>query len=1500
MKPRRQFNPFPGLRPFRMDEKYLFFGREEQTEELLARLREHRFLAVVGTSGSGKSSLVRAGLLPELHGGSMLEAGFQWEVVIMRPGGDPFTQLAEALVAADLYDPDRESSVLETRATLSRSGAGLVEAIRQSDIEEGSSLLLVVDQFEELFRFRGRSAAHLEEAGDFVELLLRAAAQNEVPIYVALTMRSDYLGNCADFPGLAEAVNEGEYLIPRLSREQRRSVIEGPVRVGGGDIAPRLLQTLLNEVGDDPDHLPVLQHALMRTWDLWENDHVEGEPIDLRHYALVGGMAEALSRHADEVYDELPDDRHRQVTERLFKSLTERSGTNPGIRRPGSLNKLCAVCDAEQATVVTVIEAFRRMGRTFLMPLEEVELQPETVIDISHESLMRVWARLASWVEEESQSARIYGRLRETAELHVRGRAGLYHDPDLQIAESWRESAKPNQAWAEQYGGGFGEALGFLDDSRESERKIEDEREATRLREIEQAKALAVQSEQLAESQQRLATHFKRFALGMAIIAVAAIVGFFSAIRAESRADKIAEETRRLKYVSDMTVVRQALDKSNVGRARRILDTHIPKSGDADLRGWEWRYLKSETLGNQFAELGPFERDVLKVDYSADWKWLGIVERGGEFYLWDTEAKSLQSSWNLESSFFAFSPLGSTLAVPDGRGAIRLLDPSVVETNSGSVLPVEGEVMHLDYSPDGGKLGVLVDVGNDTLSAQVWDTERGAQVMSPISLEQTSESEFTWGRLALTDRELIVGDSKGSVHVYPFGSEGAPTVSLDHPEAITALAVSRDGGFLAVGTGYLHSDIWLWDVQTGKSLGQLEGHAHWVSALEFSSDGERLISASTDQTARVWDLTDNEFAQLSLIRGNEGELYTVALADDRILATGSKDGWIRFFDLEQQAARSNHMQYSLFELPFGRHERRMGASFFSFSPTENRLVAISSNEKAVLIDTTTLAKVQDMDVLGTQLRGIVYYPDGRRVLATDVDGNMIVYDLTTDQIIQRKNTGLLEEGLCLMPMRISANGILATTTGRKIEFWSAESLERLNTFGRPAYSGRELGPIEQFAWGSGSDGGVVVTCERLSETTAEMVDGNEFVTAARRAVFNLTFTEDERYLAASHFSGEITIWDLRSPGDPQLFRSNMRSVTDLAFFPSHDRMVTLGSGVEFMKVWDLESKQELIEFEVDEWGNQVEVSSDGNTIAVASVLNDQGKLRLWRAPTFEELERGPTVRYALNLESYWEERLSSAESRVKSFEGVALSPIEAGLQKQALHHLETVLTNSGRPQADVQAVKQAIFAAPPRDPSLDAKLIDLSDYYNASLYDGRGWHGWYSRPEYDRRNSMAGLPLEYDPSTVAFDLRGVVQLEWAYRDRSRTFPDQVLGISIDQKADAIHFLMSTLRARQMLQPGENEAASLVVHYVDGTVEQASVIYGRDVQFIAVGEASVTEEENELSEEVIAWRGRNDLGVPLTLSKFTWRNSAPDKSISHIDFLSGKAKAAPFLVAITLE
>ena len=423
-------NPFPGLRPFESDEEHLFFGREAQVDELLAHLRRTRFVAVVGASGSGKSSLVRAGLLPALHGGFMSASGSRWYVAVMRPGRTPIASLASALYESGVLragSGDPELRIGLVRAVLERGALGLVEVVADARLAPTESLLVVVDQFEELFRFKARDAVA------FVKLLLAAIAQGQYPIYVVITMRSDFLGDVSQFRALPEAISESLFLVPRLTRLQFQRAIEGPIRVAGGAIAPRLTNRLLNDLEDDADQLPVLQHALMRTWDAHAVSR-GSEALDIADLEGIGALSQALSLHGDEVFAGLRTDRLRDVAEKVFKCLTDRGEDNRGVRRPTRFADVCAIVDAVPSEVHEVVEAFRAPGCSFLMPPPTVSVNDDTVLDISHESLMRIWKRLQRWVEEEAQSAQIYRRLANAAQLYFEGKAALWRDPDLQIA----------------------------------------------------------------------------------------------------------------------------------------------------------------------------------------------------------------------------------------------------------------------------------------------------------------------------------------------------------------------------------------------------------------------------------------------------------------------------------------------------------------------------------------------------------------------------------------------------------------------------------------------------------------------------------------------------------------------------------------------------------------------------------------------------------------------------------------------------------------------------------------------------------------------------------------------------------------------------------------------------------------------------------------------------------------------------------------------------------
>jgi tetratricopeptide (TPR) repeat protein len=473
------FNPFPGLRPFEPNEDHLFFGREKEIDELLRRLRLSRFIAIIGTSGCGKSSLVRSGLIPSLGGGAMLETSSNWKIAIMRPGEDPIRSLALALNSPSALGPSGElgaatKSVL-LEATLRRGARGLVEAVRQARIPAQENLLLVVDQFEELFRFRRNT--QLENARDesiaFVKIILEASQQREVPIYVVLTMRSDFIGDCMDFTALPEAINGGLFLVPRMTRDEVRLAITGPVAVGGGSITQRLVLRLLNDFGDDINQLPILQHALMRTWDQWQSRATPTEAIDIDDYQAIGTIRQALSIHAEEAFEDAGSPERKRIAEKIFKGLTDLFSDPRGIRRPTSVHDLSAIAEASMAEVVSVIELFRRPGRSFLTPPPNVPLEDRCIVDLSHESLMRCWQRLVNWAHDERRSAEVYDRLSDAAKWHEEGSAGLWRNPELEIALRWRRDNEPTSAWAQRYNAAFPQTMNFLQLS-EAERDRED------------------------------------------------------------------------------------------------------------------------------------------------------------------------------------------------------------------------------------------------------------------------------------------------------------------------------------------------------------------------------------------------------------------------------------------------------------------------------------------------------------------------------------------------------------------------------------------------------------------------------------------------------------------------------------------------------------------------------------------------------------------------------------------------------------------------------------------------------------------------------------------------------------------------------------------------------------------------------------------------------------------------------------------------------------------
>jgi len=974
-------NPFPGLRPFEPSENHLFFGRDDQSHELLRKLRRNRFVAVVGTSGSGKSSLVRAGLLPALHGGFMAQAGSSWRIALLRPGHDPIGNLARALYALEVFGESRvemmdQATIIEV--TLRRGDLGLVEATRQARLGSHENLLIVVDQFEELFRFKQilESEQESDEAAAFVSLLLEAMKSKTESIFIVLTMRSDFLGDCSQFRDLPEAMNEGQYLVPRMTRNQRDLAITGPVAVGGGKITQRLVQQLLNDVGDNPDQLPIMQHALMRTWEFWELHRTNGNPIDFEHYEGIGGMNEALSFHADEAYKELPDAQSQKIAEILFKTLSERGPDNREIRRPTKLGQICAIAKASEKEVLAVIDTFRSQGRSFLMPPPGMALAKETLIDVSHESLIRNWNLLKKWVDEESQSAQIYSRLAETAVLYRDDKAGFWRDPDLQIALNWREQVKPNASWGQVYHPEFDSAMEFLDKSKANRDAEMSDIEAARQRELQQA-------QELAKEQSKAAKHLR---IALTLVSVVLVAGVLAVVAFMQRrtALKTAQDAERDRISADSRADESTALFNEADSLRNI----------AILAAGAERSARVET--EQQRTLAIMARDSAAIER----------ERA------ETQALAATQSENvaITARDNALNSQRQVQAVALAINSRRLLQQG--EATLGALLALES--YRFDELSGRQFRNEVYDALRRSLNGLV--TNRGGPYVLPAPTSLITSMDFS-----SVSQLIAVGGGDGTIQMLELSQPDQPRLLGEHQGTVTAAAFSPNGTTLASGgADFL---VRIWDLRDdSQSPTVLRGHENRIWCIAFDPNGEGLASGSIDGIVRYWDLQNGNVS--GVLGQHSGNVLSMAFnKTGTMLASGGADKRVLLWNLKDNT--SPMVQDTLH---FASAPRAL-----AFSPLDDFL-AVGCEDGTTQLK--WLERGQDQTLRGHQKRvtSVAFNPAGNLLASGSSDKTIRLWNLqklNIDPIV------LSEHESSIRSIAFTAKGdtLIAGTFGKNIVLW---------------------------------------------------------------------------------------------------------------------------------------------------------------------------------------------------------------------------------------------------------------------------------------------------------------------------------------------------------------------------------------------------------------------------------------------------------------------------------
>jgi WD40 repeat protein/tetratricopeptide (TPR) repeat protein len=1273
-----KINPFPGLRPFTQEEDYLFFGREEQTIELLRRLGSNRFVAVVGTSGSGKSSLVRCGLLSQLLGGKLLQAGAAWEIAVTHPGGNPLALLTDALLEADLYDRKQENARENLLATLSRSHFGLVEAVKQAGLAEGTNFLLVVDQFEEIFRFHEAGQTQQEAANEFASLLLEAAAQKDVPIYVVLTMRSDFIGECGQFEGLAEMVNRGEFLIPRLTREQYKRVIEGPIKVAGGQIAPRLLQRLLNDLGQQADPLPCLQHALMRTWNVW-CEKGDSEALDLDDYQRVGKMSLALSLHADEIYESLASDRQRELCRGIFQALTVEESNSRGIRRPQRLGRLCQILEVPADELRPIIDAYRQRGVTFLMPSPEVELTVKTIIDISHESLMRVWTQLRQWVEEETQAAGIYHRLSESADLNERGKAGLYRDPELGIALAWREAKRPNAAWAERYRRGFATAMEFLKASQEASLAEEQAREAARQRELEQARQLAEAQQLRLDHQQRAARRLRLMVAGLAVVALIAGVACVAALLANrraiglaaiarqneqkandnaSRAEQSQKETASALAVvaSQKAQVEGSLSKAEsaerLARTAEEAGRKLLYTTDMQLAPFVWRDDRStaEQLRVLLAKHIPEER--MKDDGGRMKGENTAAEGSGSSFMLHPSSLDLRGfEWNyyqhlLQSSATVFSghaepvvdaafTTEGPLVTLDQKGELRRWDLNSQAENSASrrhLPPGTGDALPV-LSPD-GRLAALAQADK----VRVYDTSTG-DVKFAVDSANPTFCDLIFSRDA--DRLVIVDDKIRWLNT----ANGAVIASFDWIIGrVGGLALSVDGLTLAVvghgGLGDMVS-VFRLDAAGRKVTTLAKGIGNGGSKYGFAltPDGGRIaVGYRFSGAVSVFDTATGR-AIARHTSASASPIPAMAFSGDGAkLATADSEGTIKIWaDVEKLDPKSAAI------LTLKGHQGAIDS--VRFSSDSKRLVTASSDKTARVWDLENAgAAIRPLEALSKDRVLVTRFSRDGQLIAVASGGSVRLWDAATGRLV-RELPAVGDGAVCSVAFSPTDDRLLAVGYGGThdvsyVALWDIDAGTELARFAgaidRPGEMiDANVGAVGALAFSP--DGKYLVAgfgtknffvsfsfplvpplkvWEVATRRLIHRLDGH------RNYCVSLDFSRDGTLLASGSRDGTAIIWStktwkaMHTLRNPGPASGYLGMFEDVAFSPD-GKTLALASRGGSVQLWDVATGKILQTLKGHSNAVQAVVfSPDGRTLASGS--SDE-TVRLWNVETRREL-----------------------------------------------------------------------------------------------------------------------------------------------------------------------------------------------------------------------------------------------------------------------------------------
>ncbi len=1108
--------PFRGLAPFDAAHADYFFGRERLVAELVARMIGSTLIAVVGPSGSGKSSAVRAGLLPALAGG-VVPGSERWRQAVMRPGERPLAELSRTLARAV---PEAEDAA-----------PWIADALEA--LPAGERLVLVIDQFEELF-VACRDTAEREA---FLDALVDACADPDERVVVALAIRADFYGRCAEHADLSTLVSANQILVGPMRRDELRRAIELPARRAGLRVEPRLVSALVGDVAGEPGGLPLLSAALLELWQLRS-----GRILRRSDYERTGGVEGAVARLAEDAYQRLDADERSRVRPMLLRLAGDDEEAEALVRRRVALDELELDRDEPAARALAVLTESR------LLTVDE------GAVEVAHEALLREWPRLREWLETDAEGRRLHHHLIAASQgWRDAGRdpAELYRGTRLAAALDWATEHDPELNELERE---------FLEASRAA-------------------------SEREAERQRQTNRRLRMLLAGVGILLSVAVVA--GALAVSGRQE--ASETARVADAERLGA--EALNQDRLADALQLANAGVALDDSVETRS----NLLSALLGSP-AAIGSLNTAVEPTTsaLSPDGDTLAVAHRDGSVLLFDTETRELLGEHDAPGPVWSvgFDPSGESLAIAGSEdaelfnGSLAILDAATAQprasTSIGTHPAAPGPGLQYfpaaNYAPDGRSVVVTYSGGDVNRLLPLFMRRYDAGSAEPLgkAVEVASRS-VSIRPLMSPDGRLLVSTDRASyaidaqtlrlVRRYPMDvdssaiSADGDTLALEGSDGglrlldlgsgrLRTLAAPRDpesgqevGSFSADGrtlsTWGENETVVLWDVRRGVEIETLAGHAGSGSSQVFSPDGSTLYTVAGDATVIIWDVAGERRLGSPFrtgLRRIQEDAYPPAFAlspDGRTLALARLDGRVDLLDAETLQRRTSFEAFA--DTP---------APAIAYAPDGERLAvggargllgiwdAQSGRRIGPLLDapagpcadpgsTFTIPRCYE----GT-IQGALEFGPGNLLASASIGGELRIWDLDTRELIRPP----LSLPPFVIGLAFSPDGSqLAIPFGYNnpgpdgVEVIDVQSGERISRL-------RAEAEVRSVAFSP--DGSLVAVPQVDGNTVLWATDDWQPIggplTRDRGFVLGADFSPDGRALATSHFDGTVALWDVES------------------------------------------------------------------------------------------------------------------------------------------------------------------------------------------------------------------------------------------------------------------------------------------------------------------------------------------------------------------------------------